>query len=166
MFMLLIATCESGEMQQETQMFVIVLLTSNNRIKRQLCVFRDLNTFYKNTSACAPVTLDKSICHAAYCIISIPQNKEEKRQPFPYREALPARRLSFVLWFHSSVLQSRYPTPECYHCKQKGKDTCFKSCTEKSQLACYTGFCQSREQKHVTPPPSARYLSRCIELSK
>lgn len=53
-------------------------------------------------------------------------SQENTWQPFPYPEGLPVRRLSFVQWFHSSAPQSRYPKPECYHCKQKGKNRSVK----------------------------------------
>lgn len=42
-------------------------------------------------------------------------------QPFSHQGVLPVRRLSFVQWFHSSGLQSRYPERECCHCKQREK---------------------------------------------
>lgn len=74
---------------------------------------------YKNANTCVSVTLDikRLSCWMQHIIYS----QEKKRQPFPYPEGLPIRRLSFVQWFRSLAPQSRYPEPECYHCKQREK---------------------------------------------
>lgn len=63
----------------------------------------------------------KSSCHVAFCILAAPP------ELFPYPEGLPTHRLSSVQWFRSSAPQSRYPGPECYHCKQRDESSVLKS---------------------------------------
>lgn len=96
------------------------LLKSPDRLKRQFGVHWDLSTYYKNASTCDTVTLDKN--HLSCRILHIIYSPENTWQPFPYPEGLPIRRLSFARWFRSSAPQSRYPEPECYHCKQRERE--------------------------------------------
>ena len=96
------------------------LLKSPDRLKRQFGVHWDLSTYYKNASTCVTVTLDKK--HLSCRILHIIYSPENTWQPFPYPEGLPIRRLSFARWFRSSAPQSRYPEPECYHCKQRERE--------------------------------------------
>lgn len=113
-----------------------------------VCVFWDLNTYYKNASACVTVTLDKG--HLSCCILHIIYSHENNWQSFPYPEGLPVRRLSFVQWFRSSVLQSRYPEPECYHCKQREKHSVLSHVVKCLSLYLYTSFYQCPQAEKMT----------------
>lgn len=87
----------------------------------KFCVLWYQDIYYKNANRHVFVTLDKKLVSS--CILDDGYSQEKTWQPFAYPEALPIRRLSFVQWFHSSMLQSRYPEPKCYHWRQREKHT-------------------------------------------
>lgn len=70
-----------------------------------------MNAYYKNTS------LDNNFLSCSILLLSIPW------QRFSYPVVLPIRRLSSVQWFRSLAPQSKYPEPECCHCRQGEKHT-------------------------------------------
>lgn len=88
-------------------------------------------------------------------------------KPFPYPEGLPVRRLSFVQWFRSSVLQSRYPEPECYHCKQReGTMSSVTYCTTNTHILLIYRAVYCHHMNKTAGGTSCQLQSRCVGLSE